>query len=130
MTIRIVRYWILAADFVCLLGALAFAIGLHYPGTRAAIDLPAVLRAYALLIPPALVTWTLLYFEMRLDGFEGGWQLPAILSKIVVAVSVVLLVLLAVALLTKGFYWRKGLVDFSLFFAPRLNCLSCIVRFW
>src|SRR5260370_12516810 len=128
MTIRIVRYWIRAADFVCLLGALAFAIGLHYPGTRAAIDFPAVLRAYALLIPPALVTWTLLYFEMRLDGFEGGWQLPAILSKIVVAVSVVLLVLLAVAFLTKGFYSSHVLLYFFFFFSPWIIFLLCIAR--
>src|SRR5437588_112072 len=117
MKIRIVRYWILAADFVCLLGALAFAIGLHYVGTRVTIDLPAVFRAYALLVPPALVTWTLLYFEMGLDGFEGGWQLPAIFAKIVVAVSLLMLVLLALAFLTKGFYSRLVLLYFSLLLA-------------
>src|SRR5260370_14238710 len=66
---------------------------------------------------------------MRLDGFEGGWQLPAILSKIVVAVSVVLLVLLAVAFLTKGFYSRQVLLYFSLFLALGLIGLSCIARF-
>src|SRR5260370_41634864 len=65
---------------------------------------------------------------MRLDGFEGGWQLPAILSKIVVAVSVVLLVLLAVAFLTKGFYSRQVLLYFFLFLALGLICLRCISR--
>jgi lipopolysaccharide/colanic/teichoic acid biosynthesis glycosyltransferase len=128
MTIRIFRYWILAADFVCLLGALTLAIGLHYLGTRVTIDLPAVLRAYALLIPPALVTWTLLYFEMGLDGFEGGWQLPAIFAKIVVAVSLLMLVLLALAFLTKGFYSRVVLLYFSLLLALGLIGLRCVAR--
>jgi lipopolysaccharide/colanic/teichoic acid biosynthesis glycosyltransferase len=129
MTIRLVRYGILAADLVWLVAALAFAIGLHYLGTRATIDLPAVFRAYALLIPPALVTWTLLYFEMGLDGFDGGWHLPAIFSKIVVAVSLLMLGLLALAFLTKGFYSRLVLLYFSLLLALGLVGLRCMALF-
>jgi len=40
----------------------------------------------------AVVAWTLLYFEMNLDGFNGGWQFPAILSKLIVAFSLLMVV--------------------------------------
>src|SRR5947209_12045749 len=104
MAIRIVRYGILAADLVWLLGALVLAIDLHYAATRSAADLPAVFRTYSLLTTLALLSWTLFYFEMSLDGFKGGWYLPAIFSQIIVAVSLLMLLLLAVAFLTKGLY--------------------------
>src|SRR5207302_10049300 len=129
MTTRSVRYWILAADFLWLLGALPLAIGLHYAGSRTTIDFSAVFRAYALLVPPAFMSWTLLYFEMSLDGFKGGWNLPAILSKIVVAISLLVLVLLAATFLTKGSYSTGVLLYFSLFLALGLIGLRCIARF-
>jgi lipopolysaccharide/colanic/teichoic acid biosynthesis glycosyltransferase len=127
---RIVRYGILAADLVWLLGALALAIGLHYVAATNTTALPAVFRAYAFLLPFALVTWALLYFEMSLDGFKGGWYLPAIFSKIVVAVSLLMLVLLAVAFLNRGFYSRLVLLYFSLFLSLGLIGLRCIARFF
>lgn len=128
MTMRIVRYAILTADLVWLLGALALAIGVHYAAARSAVDLASVFRAYALLAAPAVVAWTLLYFEMSLDGFRGGWHFPAILSKIVVAVSLLMLLLLAVAFLIRESYSRLVLFYFSAFLALGLMGLRCVAR--
>ena len=129
MTIRTVRYGILAADLVWLLGALILANDLHYAATRSVVDLPAVFRTYGLLTALALLSWTFLYFEMSLDGFNGGWNLPAIFSRIIVAVSLIMLLLLAVAFLTKGLYSRLVLLYFSVFLALGLIGLRCIARF-
>jgi putative colanic acid biosynthesis UDP-glucose lipid carrier transferase len=129
MTTRILRYAILAADLVWLGGALALAIGVHYAGARSVADLSGLLRTYALLLVPALAAWALLYFEMNLDGFKGGWHLPAILSKIIVAVSLLMVFLLAFAFLIKGSYSRFVLFYFALFLAPGLIGLRCMVRF-
>jgi len=42
------------------------------------------------MIIAAVVAWTLLYFEMSLDGFKGGWHFFAILSQLIVAVSLLM----------------------------------------
>src|SRR6267143_5688850 len=95
MKTRNLRYWILTADLLWVLGALGLAIALRYAGTRDAIDLTTRFQSYSLMILAAVVAWSLLYFEMSLDGFKGGWHFFAILSQLIVAVSLLMVVLLA-----------------------------------
>jgi lipopolysaccharide/colanic/teichoic acid biosynthesis glycosyltransferase len=66
---------------------------------------------------------------MSLDGFKGGWHFPAILSKLIVAVSLLMVVVLAFAFLTKHFYSRLVLLYFAPFFFLGLVGLRCLVRF-
>ena len=79
MKIRNIRYWILAADLLCVVGALVFAIVLRYTNTIDGISFMGHFQMYSLMMLVAFVVWALLYFEMNLDGFKGGWQFPAVL---------------------------------------------------
>jgi lipopolysaccharide/colanic/teichoic acid biosynthesis glycosyltransferase len=128
MKIRKLRYWILAGDSVWIIGALGLAIYLHYVGTRGDIGFMQHFQTYSLMLSVAFVVWPLLYFEMSLDGFKGGWHIPAILSKIIVAVSLLMVVVPAFAFLTQNNYSRIVLLYFALFFAAGLVGLRCLFR--
>ncbi len=129
MTIRNIRYSILVADVLWVLVALGLGIGLRYAGASGAVGFAAHYQTYKLMILAAVVAWTLLYFEMDLDGFKGGWQFPAILSKLIVAVSLLMVVVLSFAFLTKHFYSRLVLLYFAIFFLLGLVPARCMVRF-
>ena len=128
MKIRIIRYFILAADLLWITGALGLAIYLRYFGTRSDIGFMHHFQAYPLMLLVAFVVWPLLYFEMSLDGFKGGWHIPAILSKIIVAVSLLMVVVPAFAFLTQNNYSRLVLLYFALLFAVGLVGLRCLSR--
>jgi lipopolysaccharide/colanic/teichoic acid biosynthesis glycosyltransferase len=128
MKIRNIRSWILAADLLWVLGALRLAIGLRYVDTRNGITFTGIFQTYSLLIFTAALAWTLLYFEMSLDGFKGGWHFAAILSKVVVGVSVLMVIALAIAFLTQHSYSRLVLLYFAVFFATGLVGMRCVLR--
>src|SRR6267378_6679976 len=92
MKIQNIRYGMLTADLLWVLGALGLGIGLRYAGMKDSIDFASRFQSYSLMLVAAVVAWTLLYFEMNLDGFKGGWHFPAILSKLIVAVSLLMVV--------------------------------------
>jgi lipopolysaccharide/colanic/teichoic acid biosynthesis glycosyltransferase len=129
MKIKNIRYWILSADLLWALGALGLAIGLRYGGPKDSLSFTEQFRAYSLMIFAIFVAWTLLYFEMSLDGLKGGWHLPAILSKVIVGVSLLMVVVQALAFLTQHNYSRLILLYFSLFFALGLIGVRYLVRF-
>src|SRR5690349_24287338 len=81
MKIQNIRYGVFAADCLAGIGALGLAIGLRYARTNDGIALTRHFQAYGLMALVALLTWAVLYFKMGLDGFQGGWQLSAILSR-------------------------------------------------
>jgi lipopolysaccharide/colanic/teichoic acid biosynthesis glycosyltransferase len=128
MTIRTIRYSMLVADLLWVLGALALGIGLRHTGARGGVDFPELYQTYKLIILAAVVVWTTLYFEMNLDGFKGGWHFPAILSKLIVAVSLLMAFVLSLAFLTKHFYSRLVLLCFAIFFLLGLVAVRCLVR--
>ncbi|HYL86766.1 MAG TPA: sugar transferase [Candidatus Angelobacter sp.] len=130
MKTRNLRYWILTADWLWGLGALGLTIALHYGLTRNVTSFTNRFQDHSLIVLVVLAAWTLLYFEMGLDGFKGGWHFPAVFSKVVVAVSVAMVVVLAFAYLTKHYYSRLVLVYFALLFALGLVGLRCLVRLW
>ena len=127
MKVRYIRYWVLAADLLCLFGALVCAIGLRYANIIDRISFRD-LETYFLMVLVAFVVWILLYFEMSLDGFKGGWHLPSVLSKLIVAVSMLMLVVLAFAFLTQHYYSRLVLLYFVPFFVLGLIGIRCLVR--
>ena len=77
MKIRNLRYWILTADLLWVLGASGLAMALRYAGTRDAIDFTTRFQTYSFMIIAAVVAWILLYFEMSLDGFKGVTAAPS-----------------------------------------------------
>ena len=128
MRVRNIRYWILAADLLCIFAALAFAIVLRYANTIDRVNFTRYFQTYSLMVLVAFIAWILLYFEMSLDGFKGGWQFPSVLSKVIVAVSVLMLVVLAFAFVTQHNYSRLVLLYFALCFAFGLVAIRCLVR--
>jgi len=129
MNIKPIRYSILAADLLWMLGALALGIYVRYAGMKGPFYFASHLQLYSVMIFAAVVTWIFLYFRMTLDGFKGGWRLFAMLSQIIVAVSVLMIVLLAFSFLAKLYYSRLVLLSFALFFSVGLVGLRCIARF-
>ncbi len=129
MRIRNLRYWILTADLLWMLGALALGIYVRYAGTKEPLDFTARFQLYSLMILAALVAWTFLYFRMTLDGFRGGWRLFAMLSQTIVAVSLLMSVLLAFSFLAQHYYSRLVLLYFAIFFFLGLVGLRCMARF-
>jgi len=129
MKIQNIRYGMLTADLLWVLGALGLGIGLRYAGMKDSIDFASRFQSYSLMLVAAVVAWTLLYFEMNLDGFKGGWHFPAILSKLIVAVSLLMVVVSSFAFLTKHFYSRLVLLYFAIFFLLGLVGVRCLVRF-
>lgn len=128
MNNRKLRYWILAVDLLWLIGALGLSIRIRYIGVRASFGFPEHLQAYSLMLSVAFVVWALLYFEMNLDGFKGGWHLPTILSKVIVATFLLLVVMPAFAFLTQHNYSRLVFLYFALFFAVGLVILRYLAR--
>jgi len=114
MKIQNIRYGILTTDLIWVLGALGLAIGLRYTGAKDLINFASHFQTYFLMILTAIAAWTFLYFELKLEGFSGGWHFPAILSKLIVAVSLLMVVVLAFAFLTQHSYSRLVLFYFAI----------------
>jgi lipopolysaccharide/colanic/teichoic acid biosynthesis glycosyltransferase len=129
MKFQIIRYGMLAADLLWVLGALALAIGLQHGGARDPIDFASYFQTYSLMILAVVAVWPFLYFELHLEGFMGGWHFPAILSKLIVAVSLLMVAVLAFAFLTRHLYSRVVLLYFATFFFLGLGVVRCAVRF-
>ena len=128
MKIQNIRYGILIADLFWLFGALGLGIALHSGSVKDAIDFTTYSQTYSLMILAAAAGWTFLSFELNLEGFKGGWHFPAMLSKLMVAVSLLMVVVLAFAFLTRDLYSRKVLLYFAIFFFLGLVGLRCSVR--
>lgn len=117
------------ADLLWMFGALALGIYARYASTKEPLYFTAHLRLYSAMILAATLAWVFLYFRMTLDGFKGGWRLFAMLSQIIVAVSVLMIVLLAFSFLAQNYYSRLVLLYFAVFFFLGLVGLRCIARF-
>lgn len=113
---------------MCVFGALALGISLGYAGANDAISFATRFHTYLPFALAAAITWTLLNLHMSLDGFKGGWHLPAILSKLIVGVTSLMVVLFALAFLTSHFYSRLVLFYFSLFFLLGVIGVRCLAR--
>src|SRR5258708_31092474 len=116
MKIQNIRYAMLTADLVWIFAALGLGIGLRYAGANDPIGFTMHYRSYSLMLLAAVAAWTFLYFELSLEGFKGGWHFPAIFSKLIVAVSLLMVIVLALAFLTEHPYSRLVLLYFATFF--------------
>jgi lipopolysaccharide/colanic/teichoic acid biosynthesis glycosyltransferase len=88
------QYWILGADELWTVLAMAVAFVLRFGltwhdsiGNSAMTYLPPLLLS--------LVLWAVLFSPMQLDGFSKGWHPSAILSQLFLAISFLMMALLA-----------------------------------
>jgi lipopolysaccharide/colanic/teichoic acid biosynthesis glycosyltransferase len=91
---RQLRDRILAADLawipLALAGEQASRHGLHWSGPALGVS------DFLLFVVATWLAWTLLSENLQLDGFRGGWRLPAVVSHLLLAVGLLLVMLLAV----------------------------------
>lgn len=123
-----IRNSILAADLLLLPVMLMLAIGLRYPDITGSAALMRHFQGYSFMLCAAFLAWIFLYFELSLDGFRGGWHIPAILSKAVVAVSLLMMVVFAVAFLTQHNYSRLVLFYFAVSYTVGLFGIRIVAR--
>jgi lipopolysaccharide/colanic/teichoic acid biosynthesis glycosyltransferase len=102
-----IRRAILIADIAWIVVAMGFSYLLRYGWAWNGPDVGSVLTAAPLLLV-ALGVWVLLSSWLKLDGFRGGWYSPTILSQLFVAISWLMLTLLAFAYLRREYV--SGLV--------------------
>jgi len=106
------RNRILAADLVWIPVALgaeqALCSGLHCS------HLPLQSSDFAVYVACAVFSWILLSENLHLDGFRGGWRLPALLSHLLLAIALLMVLLLAVENVSEKYLGRFRLSVFSL----------------
>jgi lipopolysaccharide/colanic/teichoic acid biosynthesis glycosyltransferase len=122
-----IRNWIIFLDLAWTLSALAIAVVLRYGG-EIGPGREGDLRQYFLMGCVTGSVWILLYFKMSLDGFNGGWHLPTIISRLIVAVCLLMAFVLAFAFLTRHYYSRLVLFYFSSVFPLGLVGLRYVVH--
>jgi lipopolysaccharide/colanic/teichoic acid biosynthesis glycosyltransferase len=107
------RNRILAADLawipVALAAEQALCSGLHCR------QLPLGPSNFVVYVGCTVFAWVLLSENLHLDGFRGGWRLPALISHLLLAVALLMVLLLAVENVSERYVGRFTLSVFSLF---------------
>jgi|KBSMisStaDraftv2_1062788.scaffolds.fasta_scaffold02458_6 lipopolysaccharide/colanic/teichoic acid biosynthesis glycosyltransferase len=106
------RNWILAADLVWVAIAMTLAYVLRYgwvwegpPGGTAKI--------FTIPLLGSILIWSVLSSRLKLDGFQSGWRLSAIVSQLLPAVSVVMAGLFVAGYLIRHYISRLALGYFG-----------------
>jgi lipopolysaccharide/colanic/teichoic acid biosynthesis glycosyltransferase len=107
------RNKILAADLAWVPVALAaeqgLCAGLHCR------QLPLGPSNFVVYVVCTVFAWVLLSENMHLDGFRGGWRVPALVSHLLLAVGLLMVLLLAVENVSERYVGRLTLSVFALF---------------
>ncbi len=121
------RQWIVLADFIWIPAALLLAYSCHYHRTDS-YSLRLCFQSYRLALIAALLLWAFLSIKRDLHGFRGGWSLPAILSQVVVGLTLLMLALLTLAFLTQQVYSRLVLAYFTFYLLFGFVGIRCLAR--
>jgi len=89
-------------------GALVLRYGLDLRGFELHL-----LAVHASILAAAWVIWTFLSLSLALNGFEGGWRLSAVVSHLLLAVTGMMVVLLAGGYIFRSYVSRLALVYFG-----------------
>ena len=89
------RRRILIADLAWAAVALAAAYPLRYGINEPVHPLWRHLSAFGVEYAAAAVLWIVLHDQLKLDSFRGGWNLPAIVSRISLGVMSLMAILLS-----------------------------------
>jgi len=118
------QHWILAADITWAFIALSLAYVMRYGFTwNGPSD-----GTFFTFVPPLLVAvaiWALIFSWMKLDGFRRGWDLPATLSQLFLALCLLMAVLIAGAYLLQIFLSRLTLFYFGILLFVGFLSIRC-----
>ena len=118
------QHWILASDITWALIALPLAYVVRYGFTWHG---PAD-GTFLAFVPPLLIAvsvWALIFSWMKLDGFRRGWDLPATLSQLLLALCLLMAVLMAGAYVLRIFLSRLTLAYFGILLFIGLLSVRC-----
>ena len=124
MTPRRISAWILAFDLIWIALALGISFMIRY-GLDWGIAGSPFLSLAPFLIATCVV-WTFLSSTLNLDGFHGGWRLPAVVSHVVSALLCTMAILLALAYLARNYMSRLVLLYFGLLLLAGFITIRCI----
>lgn len=114
---RHIRFVLIAADAAAVLLALFLAFLFRYGTNIGAHFSQGPSRdAISIVVLGSLAAWLGLYGPMRLDSFSEGWSLPATVSRIALAASIQMGVILALAYMTQVYFSRLILIYFAITF--------------
>jgi lipopolysaccharide/colanic/teichoic acid biosynthesis glycosyltransferase len=115
------RNRILAADLAWIPVALAaeqgLCSGLHCR------QIPLGPSNFVVYVVCTVFAWVLLSENLHLDGFRGGWRLPAMISHLLLAAALLMVLLLAVANVSERYVGRMTLSVFTLFLLVGFFCI-------
>ncbi len=115
------RNRILAADLAWIPVALAAEQGLC-SGLHCS-QLPLGPSNFVVYVVCTVFAWVLLSENLHLDGFRGGWRLPALVSHLLLAVALLMVLLLAVENVSERYVGRMTLSVFTLFLLVGFLCI-------
>ena len=118
---------ILAADLVWMTIAFFLAGFLRY-GTHWNVNSYRVSHLLLPFLACGWLLWTLLFYQMDLDGFQGGWWLPSIASSLLLGVSGQMALLLAAAYLARQYVSRLALGYYAILLLPGFLLVRHAVR--
>jgi lipopolysaccharide/colanic/teichoic acid biosynthesis glycosyltransferase len=124
---QFIRRGILAADLAWIVLSLTFAYLLRYGWTWNGPDEVTGLT----FLPPLVLSlglWILLSSWLKLDGFRGGWDTPAILSQLFVAVSCLMIIVMAIAYVRREYVSRLVLSYFGILLLVGLVIIRSVLR--
>ena len=100
------RLAILLLDLVWIVTAFLLAYALRYHRLDLGFESAISFRIFYSITASALLIWTLLSLSRSLDGFQGGWEFSAIVSRLTIAIFYLLVFLFAVGYVTRHYYSR------------------------
>jgi lipopolysaccharide/colanic/teichoic acid biosynthesis glycosyltransferase len=124
MKTQTLRHLVLAAD----LAWAAFAMGLAY---LLRYGRSAELGSILAFVPPLLASlflWSILSSWLRLDGFRGGWRVPAVLSQLLPAVLGLMAIIFAGAYAARFYESRLVLGSFGVILFVGFVAIRLLVR--
>jgi lipopolysaccharide/colanic/teichoic acid biosynthesis glycosyltransferase len=97
---------VLIADLLWILISIVAAYVLRYGVLPPNAPAQPSYIEYSLVAVLALGIWIALYISMKLDGFSAGWDLPSILSQVLIGVLLLMSIVLSTAFLVRQLYSR------------------------
>jgi len=124
---RRLRYLILAADLVWIMAAMNLACRGHAAGDAAAAGLRSIFSFTPQLLS-ALFLWSGLSSWLRLEGFRGGWWLPAVLSQLIPAVAALVAAVFAGSYIARVHTSPLVVGYFAVLLLPGFVLIRCAAR--
>src|SRR5580704_10842922 len=122
------RLSILLLDLVWIVTAFFLAYALRYHRLNLDPEPEMFFRFFYSLIGSALLIWALLSLSRSLDGFQGGWQFSAIVSRLTIGVFYLMVFLFAVEYATRRYYPRLLLLYLSFLLFGGFLLIRCGAR--